>query len=230
MTTATPTVVQIAALRDAVGAGQPVTVRPDLGLVNSNPVVFVGTGRFLGTSDLTNTQQQSLYAFRDTAANLGNLRGRADMVVQTLTQTSATTRTGSNNAVDWAVKKGWYVDFNPGNASPGERVNIDPILVNGTLLVFTNIPTSSACTVGGESWLYQFNYASGAWPAPVTNQQVGGKISSSLTAGATVVMLPDGTIKAIVTDASGNKAPVNVNASGGGSVTGRRVSWRELTP
>lgn len=230
LTTATPTVVQIAALRDAVGAGQPVTVRPDLGLVNSSPVVFVGTGRFLGTSDLTNTQQQSLYAFRDTAANLGNLRGRADMVVQTLTQTSATTRTGSNNAVDWAVKKGWYVDFNPGNASPGERVNIDPILVNGTLLVFTNIPTSSACTVGGESWLYQFNYASGAWPAPVTNQQVGGKISSSLTAGATVVMLPDGTIKAIVTDASGNKAPVNVNASGGGSVTGRRVSLRELTP
>jgi len=230
LTTATPSVMQIAALRDAAGTGQPITTRPDLSLVNNYPTVFIGTGRLLGIGDLTATQQQSMYAFRDMAANLGNLRARADMVQQTLTQTSATTRTSSNNPVDWAVKKGWYVDFNPGNATPGERVNIDPMLVNGTLLVLTNVPTSTACTVGGESWLYQFNYASGSFASTAPGQTSGERTGSSLTSGATVVQLPDGSFKVIITDASGNKQTRNINVGGGGVTTGRRVSWRELTP
>ncbi len=61
---------------DASGNPQPITTRPELGLVNDiYKVVFVGTGRYLGLQDLTDpaTQtpqgdwawQQSLYAFKD---------------------------------------------------------------------------------------------------------------------------------------------------------------------
>ena len=82
---------------------------------------------------------------------------------QTINVVSPTARGLSANEVDWTNRNGWYVDFNPANDSPGERVNIDPQLVLGTLIVVTNVPASNACTIGGDSWLYQFNYASGSF-------------------------------------------------------------------
>lgn len=231
LTTAVPGVVQIASLQDAAGVAQPVTTRPELGLVQGFPVVFVGTGRYLGASDLTSTQTQSVYGFRDTGSNLGVLRSRADMVQQTITQVTPTARTTSNVAVDWSAGKGWFVDLNPGNESPGERVNTDPQLLQGTLLVSTNVLNSSACTIGGESWQYQFNFASGAYldNAPVSESHpiTASKIANALTVGAVMVRLPGGQLKSIITDASGTKHTTAVVVRSG-AVGGRRISWREL--
>jgi len=42
------TVMKLATLEDASGNPQSVTTRPELGLVESKPVVYVGTGRYLG--------------------------------------------------------------------------------------------------------------------------------------------------------------------------------------
>ncbi|MBI5918850.1 MAG: PQQ-binding-like beta-propeller repeat protein [Nitrosomonadales bacterium] len=230
LTTTTPSVTQIAALKDAAGVGQPITVQPEIGTVNGYHAVFIGTGRYLGVGDLSDTQQQSVYAFRDTGANLGNLRARNDMVVQTLTQASstATTRTISNNAVDWSQKKGWYVDLNPGSYSPGERVSIDPILVNGVLEITANVPVSSACTTGGVGWTYLFDFSTGAAPISLGGTAMGQKNNTSVYVGATAVLLPDGRIVFMFKDATGGSSqviPPNTNAT-----SGRRVSWRELTP
>jgi type IV pilus assembly protein PilY1 len=228
LTTAPPTVSQIAALRDGAGVGQPITTQPELGQFNGIRVVLVGTGRYLGLGDLGNTQQQSVYAFRDTGTNLGNLRPRSDMVVQTLSQPSATTRTVSSNPVDWAVKNGWYVDLNPGNNSPGERVSIDPVLVNGMLQVAANVPVSSACTTGGTGWSYLFDFTSGSAPVSLGGAAMGQKNSTSVFVGATAILLPDGRVIFVLKDATGGTTqviPPNSNIP-----TGRRVSWRELTP
>ncbi|MBI1173806.1 MAG: PQQ-binding-like beta-propeller repeat protein [Sideroxydans sp.] len=240
---------RIATLQDAVTGGnaQPVTTRPELAdvlnNVNSltgvgNPVLYVGTGRFLGNTDKANVNVQSFYAIKDdlsktgTAADLGNLRARLDMVHQTLTQTTSTTRTTSQTTVDWAAKKGWYLDFNVVDpvtglaASPGERVNIDPVLALGTLIVITNVPESSACTVGGYSWLYQFDFKNGTNVATAVDQVAGSRIGNALTVGVVVVRLPSGQLKAITTSASGSKTTEGVHTSG--TTSTRRVSWREL--
>lgn len=248
--TSATTVDRIATLQDAVTGGnaQPVTTRPELadvlGNVDSlsgvgNPVLYVGTGRFLGNTDKGDTSMQSLYAFKDdltktgATAYLGNLRARSDMVKQTLSQTSSTIRTTSQNTVDWTVKHGWYLDFDVTDpstgsaASPGERVNIDPVLTLGTLNVITNVPEASACTVGGYSWIYNFDFKNGTFVSTAVGQVAGVRIGNALTVGVVVVRLPSGQLKAITTSASGAKTTQGVTTSG--TTATRRVSWRELT-
>lgn len=240
---AAPTVTKIATLLDPVSAPQSITTRPELAdvlnNVNSisgtgNPVLYIGTGRYLGTTDLTITQKQSLYSIKDTlvntgaAANLGSPRSRLDVITRTISEPTPTTRTvsGTGTTIDWNTKKGWFVDFDPGNLSPGERVNLDPTLTLGTLIVTTNVPETSACTIGGYSWMYQFDYKNGVDIPTVADHVVGEKIGNALTVGVVVVRLPGGQLKAITTDAGGGKRPVGVSVSGTSAT--RRVSWREL--
>ena len=149
------------------------------------------------------------------------------MQAQTITILSSTARSTSNTTVDWATKDGWYLDFNPSSNSPGERVNLDPLLALGTLVVVTNVPNNNACTVGGDSWLYQLNYRNGTYIASAASNQAGQKFTGQTLVGVVVVRLPSGVLKAIATGATGTKTPVGVNVGGSGG-SGRRVSWREL--
>jgi type IV pilus assembly protein PilY1 len=235
---ATPSsVMRIAILKDAAGKAQPVTTRPELGEVQGYPAVYVGTGRYLGVSDLSDpatlsppqpyAYQQSIYGFKDTQSDMGDLRAAGKLVQQTITQTDAVTRKSSSNPVDWGTDMGWFADFNPGNLSPGERVNLDPQLVLGTLVVTTNVPSTSACTTGGESWQYQFNYATGSNILTSQNQVLGNKLANALTVGNVIVRLPSGQLKGIATDAAGTKRTVGINV-GGSIASAKRISWREL--
>lgn len=236
-----PTALKVAELRDATGKVQSITTRPELALVEGYPVIYVGTGRYLGTDDLqdpatlsppqSHSYQQSIYAIKDTGTAYGDIRQSGNWVVQTISASGPTTRTVTSNPVDWSSKKGWYADFNPGGASPGERVNLDPQLVLGTLLVVTNVPGADACAVGGDSWIYQFSYRSGTFvgssPVAGGSQTLGNKVTGRITVGAVVVRLPNRMFKGIYTDATGAKQPFSVNVGGDGG-TGRRVSWREV--
>ena len=187
------------------GNPQPITTRPELGLVEEKfKVLFVGTGRYLGLRDLTDPAkldpkgdwawQQSLYAFKDDDTEYGNLHD-AGLVQQTINELSGgQERTISNNKVDWSSSPGWFVDFNPGNASPGERVTVDPQLALGTLLVATNVPGASACAVGGDSWIYQFDYKSGSFVYGSPGDLVARKQTGALTVGMVVYQLQKGSI------------------------------------
>jgi type IV pilus assembly protein PilY1 len=230
---ATPVVTTLAVLKDAGGKVQPITSRPELALINGFPVVYVGTGRYLGVSDLQDpatlglpyAYQQSLYAIKDKGTQYANFRA-ANVVVQTLID-SGTTRSTSQNAVDWTTKDGWYLDFNPGGTSPGERVNLDPQLVQGTLVVVSNVPNNSACTIGGDSFIYQFDYKTGQFVSSSAGNVAGQKYTGQITVGVVVVRLPSGVFKGIATGAAGTKTPFAVNIGGGGG-SARRISWREL--
>ena len=236
--TASPTgVLKIAELKDASGRPQSITTKPELGLVKGNRTLFVGTGRYLGVTDLqdpatwvpasTDAFQQSIYAIKDKSIAYGNIRAGGTLIQQTITVLSPTSRTTSSNPVDWTAYDGWYADFNPANDSPGERVSIDPQLVLGTLLVATNVPNDDACTVGGESWQYQFSYETGQYLSTAQGQAVATKLGNAITVGIVVVRLPGGQLKAIATDAAGTKSPFGVNI-GGSSASGKRTGWREL--
>lgn len=244
-----PTVTEIASLVDGSGAAQSVTTRVELSdpmnsvsnslLGTGKPGIFVATGRYLGATDLSNLQVQSIYGIKDdlsktgAAAYYGN--PRAPSFVKQYIYQNVSSRTTSQNAVDWTLNSGWYADFVVNNASnnpispsvsPGERVNIDPQLVNGTLIVVTNVPYASACTAGGTSWLYSFNFMTGT---NVSGTTIVGQLlnyGTAMSAGFTVVRLSDGELKALVTDATGNVTPATPATHGTGST--KQTSWREL--
>ncbi len=211
---------------------QPITAAPELGLVNNKPVVFIGTGRYLGASDLTDLNQQSFYAIRDdlTGTGIGNARTETTcpLVLQTISVINANSRSASSNPVDFSTKCGWYVDFNPANSTPGERVNLSATLQLGVLAVGTNIPEQSVCTVGGSSFLYFFDFATGG-PVNTAGGVVGSKLGNAILVGPPhIVELQDGRQVAQTTqsDDTHQAVPVPQNTSGGG--IGKRVLWREL--
>ena len=239
--------------RDASGKMQSITTRPDVTCFDPplclKRTVYVGTGRLLGGTDIPDpatlvppvldlAYQQTVYGFKDTGANLGDLRApAANLVPQTLSVVDPISRTITNNAVDWNTQNGWFVDLNPSippalpgtppGDSPGERVNIDMQLVKGVLIVQTNEPNSDACSTGGDSFLYQFDYQSGSYVASSPGAVVGVKLASALAAGFVVYRLPSGQLKYTSIDVTGKKETGGVNPGAGGAA-GSRASWREL--
>ena len=222
------TAFKLETLKDPSGVVQPLTTKPELASVNGYAVVYVGTGRMLGTSDLTTTQVESIYALRDDLSStpLPDVRTSGAFVQQTLTTISGANppqRTTTNNTVSFGTNKGWWVDL----PDSGERVNVDPQLQLGTLIVATNVPTSDACVAGGYAWVNYLNYATGAYVPGANLNMASIKISSSLVVGINVVQLPGGSVKSIVTTADNQQLTQSTPVTPS-NVQGRRVSWREL--
>jgi len=226
----------IAKLRDDKVSGskaQPVTTKPELGEANGVALVAVGTGRYLGASDLTDDQPQTIYTIKDATNGVApaspvDVRG-GSVVEQVITDTTDglgnPIRTVTNNAVDLATKDGWLVDL----PISGERINVDPRLQLGTLIVASNIPANDACTAGGISYLNYLDYKSGSFVASSGTNVVGSKIANSLAVGISVVRLPNKKTVAIVTT-SENKYPTLAPPFQAQPPSGKRSSWRELTP
>jgi type IV pilus assembly protein PilY1 len=210
---------------------QPITTKPELGVVGTKPMVYVATGRYLGNSDLIDLGQQSLYAIReDLGAGLGNVRTETTcpLIKQTLTVLNVNTRSTSTLPVDLATACGWYLDFNPAASSPGERVSVDMKLQLGVLAVATNIPENSVCTVGGSSFLYFFDYSTGTFVSTSTGKVAGQRIGNAIAVGLNTYRLPDGRVVTTVTT-SDDKHPLFGNPDNPltGAI-GKRVMWREL--
>lgn len=216
---------------------QPITTKPLLSeLISGNysyPIVTVATGRYLGNSDRGDTSQQSVYALKDTLSStgLGKVRQPDVLVKQTLTTNQAKTeRTTSENPVNWNTNSGWYVDLNPNNESPGERVNVEMQQQLGLLTVAGNVPEQNACTVGGYAWLYFFDYRTGQYVQNSTNKMAGRRLTgNALVAGLKTIRLDTGKTVTLVTDTGGtiinegNPPPPSSSLSGA-----RRISWQEL--
>lgn len=233
-------------LRGPAGAVQSLTARPELGKVAGSSVVFVGTGRYLGATDLNNAEVQSIYAIKDNdiSASLGSPRdsvGATGFVQQTLSDGTCPSpvppatdppnpycvpgtpiRTATTNPVNFATQKGWFVDL-PGAR---ERANTDPQLALGTLAVTTNLLDPTACTVGGTSFVSFLDYKTGQ-----AVQGAGGM--ASLYLGGALATRPvqlrftDGTVRSLVRMSDDSwrtpTAPIPPNPLGT-----RRTSWREL--
>jgi type IV pilus assembly protein PilY1 len=228
---APPGVLRLATLRDGAGKPQSITVRPELGQIDNQRVIFVGTGRYLGVSDLQDPATLvppadwsyigTLYAIKDGGSALGSPRDLTTFVPKTVTTISSNQRGITGGTVNWSSDSGWYVDF----PSTGERINIDLHLTLGTLVVTSNIPNNNACTAGGDSWIYQFDYRDGQKVSTAT--EAGLYRSGTLTVGNALVRLQGVLLKIITTGASGVKETRGLNV-GSGSMTARRIGWREV--
>ena len=233
---------RLATLKNAGGFPQPVTSRPEVGEVpgaygRNHAMVFVGTGRYLGVSDITDSTVQSIYGIKDRLNDSDYLNPRAAtnaFVKQTLVTGSCpanstictvgmSTRNIENpQPVDLEVKDGWYVDL----PITRERVNTDPVLVQGVLTVVSNVvDASGVCTVGGSSWINYFDYRTGA-AAPSANGVVSLFLGEAL-ATRPIVINVNGKLRDIIK--LGNGTVENNQPTRTRNLPADRISWRELS-
>lgn len=201
------------------GPGKPIMAAPEISEIDGKRIVYFGTGRYLGDTDLDDSGTQTLFGIKDDGTVIS---GTGSLVEQTIGG-NETSRTVSGNTVEWNKKAGWYVNL----PDTGERVTIDPQLYAGTLVFATTVPSASACQPGGYSWLYQLNFKNGG--NVKANAGSGLKFTSPIV-GVTVSRLPNGTPVLHVVTADGKRHdPIELQIAPGDGTTGaKRVLWREL--
>jgi type IV pilus assembly protein PilY1 len=217
------------------GTAQSITVRPELGKPRNQRAVFFGTGRYIGDTDPAITQIQTIYGIKDDLSgtavdSLGGAVVTRSFAPQTTLAdgTIARTISTSGTTLDFSspTQSGFRIDL-PG---AGERVNVDPVLQVGTLVVASNFPETSSCTAGGSAWENYVDFETGFSVLAVGGVAGARKFSSGLIVGTTIVQLPGGKTVAITTSADTKQTTSSITGggSGSGSLTGKRSAWREL--
>jgi type IV pilus assembly protein PilY1 len=146
------------------GVRQPITAEPTLGIKSGATsgsdaiMVFFGTGSYMTSSDASSTPINSFYGIADSSSAVAYTSLRSEV----LHKKSMTVLSGGKvrdiddmgktgvNPVNWAVSKGWYLDF-----PSAERIITKPTYVYDRLLFSTVIPNSDTCTFGGSGWLME---------------------------------------------------------------------------
>lgn len=174
--------------RDGGGNRQPITVRPDVAPhpsgIAQGLVVLFGTGRYLQPADNStdSTQTQSFYGIWDSNLASHTLAARSNLVQQQIIMQVGTSGSGctrglacmrivSDNDVQLEPghDRGWYLDLvntaSNNTDNLGERVVSNPVLRAGRIVFSTLIPSGEICDFGGDGWLMELDFASGARPA-----------------------------------------------------------------
>ncbi|MBS1196233.1 MAG: Tfp pilus assembly protein tip-associated adhesin PilY1 [Proteobacteria bacterium] len=207
----------------SLGSNQPIMVAPEIGEISGNTVLYFGTGRYLGQTDLAISHTQSFYAVKDDGTSTVDT---ALMTKQTMANTSERTVTGST--VDWVNGFGWYLDM----PASKERVHLSAQLYFGTLLFASVIPESNDCQPGGYGFIYILDAKNGMRVVSASSNAIE---FTSPVVGITVARLPGGTVKlyGITADGGhpkGNPPTLDIAPAGSGSgESGWRVMWRELS-
>lgn len=204
------------------GVGQPFTTAPELTICNEKTVVYIGSGKFLEASDMTDKSQQSFYGFVDDYETTGSPVAK--------NQLEDITSTGKTSGVS---EVGWYQNLTdiPANGGAERLAMVDPKLEGNIITFPTNIPESGICLASGRSKLYQVpikTCSAGDFYPSVLSVDVT-NMGNNLVVGLTSIKLPDGTIKLIATGSDGK---ITTHDSGTGAATApfskKRVTWREL--
>jgi type IV pilus assembly protein PilY1 len=226
-------VTKLATLTDGASPAnpQPVTTEPELADITISGTdyhfVYVGTGQYLGDTDIATTGTQTMYGLIDDLSN-SPLISRADLQAQTMTvdPNDSSRRNVTSNAVAYSggsAKKGWYLDL---SLSSGERIVTDPQLALGILAFTSNIPSSTQCVPGGSSWFYTIDYQTGGLVANSVTYS-GVSLGNALASRPTLIKLPSGAVKAIIR-LSDVTTQVKDLPSPPSATSGRRVAWKEV--
>ncbi len=216
--------VRLVTLKDSLGNPQPITVAPRLSEVGSppEPFVFVASGKYLGVSDVSTTQVQSVYGIKDTLSATAIANPRVSFARVSLPTGAARTVT-CDTATGCNASNGWYADL----PDTGERVNVAMELQLGTLVVASNVPANTACEPGGYGYLNYFDIATGLPPPGTSNAQARYRVTG-LTVGLSIVKLSDGTVIVYRQKHTGEPPGKEDVPIASGAPSGKRVTWREL--
>jgi type IV pilus assembly protein PilY1 len=125
-----------------------VTAPPELVEIEGKRVVIVGTGRILDITDFGGSPTHSVYAIAD-GTELTD--PRASLVQQTLEADTSKVK-----PVDWATKRGWFVDL-----PAGEHANTQPSAAYGTVAFAANKAGGTDCSASSK--LYILNIKTGGY-------------------------------------------------------------------
>ena len=152
------------------GVAQPITGPIEIGgppSGSSGYMIYFGTGRYLGNSDIVDNSTQTAYGILDSGTQITT--GRSALQSQTFVyegnRTSTDTsqvRVVSDNAVAYSggsAKRGWYLDLlSPNTPSAlGERIVSSPILRFGRVILTSIVPSAEPCEQGGYSWITEID-------------------------------------------------------------------------
>ncbi len=157
---------------------QPITAplkvkhHPESGLM-----IYFGTGKYFETGDNTAAGQttQTFYGIWDKDVATFTAFTRSTLLEQKIIKELSSTfvggataeaRASTDNAIDWTVHNGWYLDLvNQGAAinNQGERQVSSAVLRGSKVYFNTLLPgDSDPCTPGGSSWFMVLDVFSGA--------------------------------------------------------------------
>lgn len=239
---------------DSSDVAQAITSRATAGRnpAGNGVMIYFGTGKYFESGDNVvgnSPQLQRFYGVYDAGAAVSTLSG---LVQQTVVNEGTISSFGayrvtSANTVDYATKKGWYLDLKSPGASngAGERVVSQALLRDGRIIFTTLIPSSDACAYGGKSWLMELEAVQGGrLTFSVFDVNGDGLINES-----DYVTLPDGTkvpvggkgLEEIIKTpgiigagdveykfTSGSSGTLTSTIEVGGGLDKGRQSWRQL--
>ena len=145
-------------------SGQPITGAPTIG---SHPngaegfIVYFGTGRYLGESDLPDTTEQALYGILDElncTSSSSACVSKSNLLEQSIETSFSGGSSVTGNQIDWSTHKGWYMNLVSGS---GERVAGQPQLIGPAIVFLSIVPKLDACDDGGYNNLYVLNRGNG---------------------------------------------------------------------
>lgn len=184
--------------KDSSNKVQPITVQPD---IISHPeggtIVTFGTGKLFESNDPFSVDTQTIYGIWDktgiSSVTPTTISDTSSLVRQTQSSVGAGLTLLSNNTVDWATKRGWYI-----NLTAGERVTIDPAVIYTSVFYTTITPGSvnDPCVTSGKSMNLLFD--------PIT----GGAINS-----ITLDTNKNGTVEVTDIKASGMEVPLTFGST-----------------
>jgi type IV pilus assembly protein PilY1 len=240
---------------DADGNPQPITAGLALARnpATSDIWVFVGTGSFMESSDVTDISVQSIYGLIDhgfgqedddadsVPIERGDLVERHIVAVGTSTREQPIRGFEASAGLPTGVS-GWYVDLDyPTEA--GERVVSNP-RVQGTVLLAASLvpPESGTCDAGGSGFINALDAFTGtSLGSPYFDVNGDGKYDEldsiatgdgtsvpvgSIDLGVGMPTLPTLIEKLLVVGGSkGTLGSVSMNPQGGAA---KRISWREI--
>ncbi len=177
---ADPVPIIFATLKDGItNKPQPITTAPvvDFSPNDNKRYVFVGTGRYLDSSDSLNTQQQTFYAlrdgsssarFEDTATPTSGFSlpsGASFPLDRSQLVSNSDLVTGLTAAQIEAKPMGWYYDLTGatgGTPNARERITVDSRTDSAGVITWAGtLPKTDACNPNGVSNLYSTNFGSG---------------------------------------------------------------------
>jgi type IV pilus assembly protein PilY1 len=224
-----PAPTKFATLTDASGTAQPITVRPLLEIdpQSGKRYVVIGTGRLLDESDLSNSQQQTLYAIADGTSARGAFFTSATLpstVSFPITRSALNANTDLVNGIGSSPTSsmGWYYDLIVPTTGSSERVTTDMTSGLGVFAAGINLPSAQPCEPGGTYRVVVLRFSDGKTVLQQTNTTTGATTSvasfggSGLVNNVAIVSL-DGNIVVL----AGTSGPSSgSNAGTGGSVGG----------
>lgn len=211
----------LASLTGPTGKAQAITARPELGKISGHTVVFIGTGKYLGQSDLATAETQTLYAIKDTASSLS----RSSLSSRSIKNASSgNSRTGLLQTEAFTNGHGWYIDL----PDSGERQIVAAKLASGTLVVPTMVPSTTACSPNGYGWINYIQAKTGGLVTTNIANPVGTKTNAAPTGINLLYISGKPTLSYTADNDPTPQLDPNAPFKSGGGFTGKRASWREL--